>query len=58
MLLAILRIFPRRSFELSFFGEDDGRRFLLVGFALVDAEDLGVVESCFLRLGVDDVGSK
>lgn len=50
MLLAILRIFPRRSFGLSFFGVDDGNRFLFTNapFVLfVDDAVLGVT-------GVDD----
>jgi hypothetical protein len=66
MLFAILRILPRRSFELSFFGVEDDTCFLLgiVPGGLVlddddDGEDFGiVVVSSFFRLGVDDVESK
>jgi len=65
MLFAILRILPRRSFELSFFGVEDDTCFLLVivpgGLVLDDddGEDFGiVVVSSFFRLGVDDVESK
>jgi hypothetical protein len=63
MLFAILRILPRRSFELGFFGVEDDTCFLLVivpgGLVLDDGEDFGiVVVSSFFRLGVDDVESK
>ncbi len=65
MLLAILRILPRRSLELPFFGVDDNERFLFVGvplgLVLDDADDEGfetVVVRSFFRLGSDDEDSK
>ena len=58
MLFAILRIFPRRSFGLTFFGVEDNIRFFWVdvevGFE--GNEDPGVdavVVNSFFRLGVD-----
>jgi hypothetical protein len=64
MLLAILRILPRRSLELLFLGVDDDERFLFVGVPLglvLEDEDEGfeiVVVKGFFRLGSDDEGSK
>ncbi len=64
MLLAILRIFPRRSFELDLFGVDAEGRFLFVGVPLGlvlddEGEDLEMVGvRSFLRLESDDDGSK
>jgi hypothetical protein len=64
MLFAILRIFPRRSFELTFFGVEDDERFLFVGVPLgllFDDEAFEIVVVSFFRLGSDDdddVGSK
>jgi hypothetical protein len=63
MLLAILRIFPRRSFELAFLGVEDDERFLFVGVPLgllFDDEgfEIVVVVSSFFRFGSDDIASK
>ena len=54
MVFAILRILPRRSLELGFFGVDEDGRFLFVdvpvGLAF-DAEDLGfAVGDSFLSI--------
>jgi hypothetical protein len=52
-VFAILRIFPRRSFELSFLGVEDDTRFLFVGVPVGL-----VVEGSFFRLRFDGDGSK
>ena len=65
ILLAIFRIFPRRSLELPFFGVDEEERFLLVAVPLGlavddDDDDEGlemVVVNGFFRGESDDEGS-